>query len=139
MLRKTLLFILYVLFAVQPEVFKSLLLSLCLFHGIIWERRKFGALGFNIPYEFTEGDLAICRSQLEMFLNEYADIPFKVSKIDIISSVFEKSSLSAYEVSYRHCLEHLFSSSLAKHVGLFILSGALGAMEITRVFNFCAP
>ncbi|CAJ1051390.1 LOW QUALITY PROTEIN: dynein heavy chain 1%2C axonemal [Xyrichtys novacula] len=59
---------------------KSLLLSLCLFHGIALERRKFGPLGFNIPYEFTDGDLNICISQLKMFLDEYHDIPFKVLK-----------------------------------------------------------
>ncbi|XP_062252615.1 dynein axonemal heavy chain 1 [Platichthys flesus] len=60
--------------------FRSLLLSLCLFHGIALERRKFGSLGFNIPYEFTDGDLNICISQLKMFLDEYQDIPYKVLK-----------------------------------------------------------
>ncbi|XP_030634236.1 dynein heavy chain 1, axonemal [Chanos chanos] len=60
--------------------FKSLLLSLCLFHGNAIERRKFGPLGFNIPYEFTDGDLRICISQLKMFLDEYQDIPYKVLK-----------------------------------------------------------
>ncbi|KAM9362199.1 LOW QUALITY PROTEIN: dynein axonemal heavy chain 1 [Symphorus nematophorus] len=60
--------------------FKPLLLSLCLFHGIALERRKFGPLGFNIPYEFTDGDLNICISQLKMFLDEYQDIPYKVLK-----------------------------------------------------------
>uniref|UniRef100_A0A8C5QQJ6 Dynein axonemal heavy chain 1 n=1 Tax=Leptobrachium leishanense TaxID=445787 RepID=A0A8C5QQJ6_9ANUR len=58
--------------------YKALLLSLCLFHGSTLERRKFGPLGFNIPYEFTDGDLRICISQLRMFLEEYADIPYKV-------------------------------------------------------------
>ncbi|KAF0035263.1 hypothetical protein F2P81_013021 [Scophthalmus maximus] len=59
---------------------RSLLLSLCLFHGIALERRKFGPLGFNIPYEFTDGDLNICISQLKMFLDEYQDVPYKVLK-----------------------------------------------------------
>jgi dynein heavy chain len=49
-----------------------------MFHGVLLERRKFGALGFNIPYEYTDGDLNICISQLKMFLLEYKEIPYKV-------------------------------------------------------------
>lgn len=62
----------------RVDAFKSLLFSLCLFHGVSIERRKFGPLGFNIPYEFTDGDLRICMSQVKMFLMEYSDIPYKV-------------------------------------------------------------
>ncbi|XP_066590873.1 dynein axonemal heavy chain 1-like [Prorops nasuta] len=58
--------------------FKWLVFSLCLFHAALLERRKFGPLGFNIPYEFTDGDLTICLSQLYMFLMEYETLPFKV-------------------------------------------------------------
>lgn len=70
----------FLYFFFQIHEFKSLMLSLSLFHGVTLERRKFGPLGFNIPYEFTTGDLRICISQLKMFLMEYEEVPFKVSE-----------------------------------------------------------
>ena len=62
----------------KPEPYKKMLLALAWFHAVMQERRKFGPLGFNIAYDFSNSDRDCSITQLRIFLDKYDDVPFKV-------------------------------------------------------------
>ena len=53
---------------VETSQWRQLVWCLCFTHSIVQERRKFGALGWCIPYEYNAGDLNSCLMFLEKHL-----------------------------------------------------------------------
>merc|ERR1719235_2112207 len=75
--------------------FQRLFFAFCFFHAICQDRRKFGPIGWNGPYNFTMEDLVTNRRQLKYFLDNYEDVPYKVlqflgSKINYGGRVTDK-------------------------------------------------
>lgn len=61
----------------KPERWEKMLFGLTFFHALIQERRQFGPLGFNIPYGFDDSDLRISLRQMQMFVNNYEELPLE--------------------------------------------------------------
>ena len=55
------------------SLIKRFIYSFTFFHALILERRKYGPLGWNIPYEFSNSDLSISITQMKNFIDSDLD------------------------------------------------------------------
>ena len=55
---------------IETATWRSLLFALCFTHSVVQERRKFGSLGWCVPYEFNDGDLNATITFLEKHLEQ---------------------------------------------------------------------
>merc|ERR1719343_311783 len=60
----------------KSREFKKLLFALAFFHAAILERRKFGPIGWNVPYEWMDSDFQVSREQVQMYLESQPGVPW---------------------------------------------------------------
>ncbi|KAI9224248.1 dynein heavy chain and region D6 of dynein motor-domain-containing protein [Blastocladiella britannica] len=60
----------------QGSRFRKLAFTLCFFNAIIQERKKFGPLGWNISYDWSNSDLEVSIVVLKNFLSKSTSIPW---------------------------------------------------------------
>lgn len=61
----------------KESEFKAVLFSLCYFHAVVAERRKFGPQGWNRNYPFNVGDLTISVYVLYNYLEANSRVPWE--------------------------------------------------------------
>jgi len=52
---------------------RKMVFGICFFHAIIQERKKFGPLGWNISYPFTDSDRECAHLNLQLFCKQHTD------------------------------------------------------------------
>jgi dynein heavy chain, axonemal len=65
----------------KPAAFRKILFGLAFFHAVVQERKRFGPLGWNRPYDFNESDMEISMRQVMLYLDEYEQIPYRVMHV----------------------------------------------------------
>ena len=62
----------------KPATYRKLLFGLAFFHAVVQERKRFGPLGWNRPYDFNDSDMEISLRQVMLYLDEYEQVPYRV-------------------------------------------------------------
>lgn len=58
----------------RPTLYRKLLFSLCFFHSILLERKKFLQLGWNIVYGFNDADFEVRASSDYSLVHSSEDV-----------------------------------------------------------------
>ena len=67
----------------KPGIYKKLLFSTAIFNANILERRKFGAVGWNIQYEWMNSDLKAAMTQVKLYIEDQEEVPWETLNVQV--------------------------------------------------------
>lgn len=65
------------------EIYKKMVFSMSFLHSILQDRNRFGPIGWNVSYDFSNSDLNLCKMQIKdilELLESQQNIPFSILK-----------------------------------------------------------
>lgn len=65
---------------------KNLIFTICYLHSIVIERRKFGSLGWCVPYEYNNSDLEASLCFVEKYLNNLTNMASAQTQVQQINT-----------------------------------------------------
>lgn len=97
----------------KPDAFKKLTFALSFFHAALQERRKFGPIGFNTPYEWNLSDLRTAQANVRMYVEEQPEVPW-TTLLYIVGEVNYGGRVTDYlDQRCVHCIiENFFTPKL---------------------------
>jgi len=119
------------------HAFRKMLFGLCFFHALIQERCKYGPLGWNIPYQFSEPDRQICISQLAMFLEENDAIPYVALRYTAAEANYGGRVTDEYDRrAINHILTDFYCVEILKEDYRFSPSGTYYAPAFSKLETY---
>lgn len=87
----------------KPTIYKKLAFATAFFNALILERRKFGAVGWNIPYDWMNSDLKAAMTQVRMYVEEQVEVPWETLNVSVafityggrVTDMWDKRTISS--------------------------------------------
>uniref|UniRef100_A0A8C2JKF3 Dynein heavy chain 10, axonemal-like n=1 Tax=Cyprinus carpio TaxID=7962 RepID=A0A8C2JKF3_CYPCA len=100
--------------------FRSLVYVLAFFHAVVQERRKYGKIGWNVPYDFNESDFLVTHTQGDAMI-PWGSLKYLIGEVmyggRAIDS-FDRRILTVYMDEYLDEIESLPLANTAEVFGL---------------------
>jgi len=92
----------------KPNVYKKLAFATAFFNANILERRKFGAVGWNIQYEWMKSDLKAAMTQVKMYVEEQTQIPWETLKVSVADITYGGRVTDVWDKRTNACILRKF-------------------------------